>query len=145
MAGAERAAAEERRELQFDVRRERQRAFRADEEVREIDVVAAGHERVEIVAADAALHFRKTPLDLGGLACRDGEKVALQRLRDIDFAVAQSAEMRVRAVGEHGLDGDDILARIAVTQRARAAGIVADHAADGGARRGRDIDWKPQA
>ena len=53
--------------------------------------------------------------------------------------------MRVRAIGENGIDREHVLARIAVTQRARAAGIVADHAADGGARSGRDVDRKPQA
>ena len=57
-----------------------ERAFGADQEMREIDVVPAGHECVEIVAADAALHFRKTPLDLGGLARGDGEQIAHQCL-----------------------------------------------------------------
>src|SRR3984893_5605927 len=43
------------------------------------------------------------------------------------------------------MDRENVLARIAVTQRARSAGIVADHAADGCARGGRDIDRKPQS
>ena len=144
VAGAHRAAAEQRRELQLDLGRERQRAFGADEEMRQIDVVAARHQRIEIVAADAALHFWKAPLDLAGLARGDGEQVAHQIRRHVDAGVADAAEMRARAVGQHGVDRQHVLARIAVTQRARAAGIVADHAADGGARRGRDIDRKPQ-
>ena len=40
---------------------------------------------------------------------------------------------------------DDVLAGVAVAQRAPAAGVVRRHAADGGARRGRDIDREPQA
>ena len=40
---------------------------------------------------------------------------------------------------------EHVLAGVAVAQRARAAGIVADHAADGGARGGRDVDREPEA
>ena len=48
-------------------------------------------------------------------------------------------------IGEDRIHRNHVLPRIAVSQRARAAGIVAGHAADGGARRRRDIDRKPQA
>ena len=75
MAGADRAAAEQRRKLQFDARGKRERAFAADQHVREIDVVLARHQRVEIVAADAALHFGKARGDLVGLARADGEQI----------------------------------------------------------------------
>ena len=64
VAGADRAAAEQRRELQLDLGGKAERAFRADQDVREVDVVAAGHERIEIVAADPALHLREAHLDL---------------------------------------------------------------------------------
>ena len=50
----------------------------------------------------------------------------------------------MRAVRQHRIDRQHVLARVAVTQRARAAGIVADHAADRGARGGGNIDRKPQ-
>ena len=109
----------------------------------EIDVVAARHQRIEIIAADTALHFWKAPFDLIGLARRNGEQVAHQIRRHVDPRVADAAEMRARAVGQHGVDRKNVLPRIAVTQRARAAGIVADHAADSGARGGGDIDRKP--
>ena len=112
--------------------------------MREIDVVSSRHQRVKIIAADAALHFRKAPLDLAGLARGDGKEIADQRLRHIHAGIAEPAEMRVRAVGQHSIDRQHVLARIAVAQRARAAGIVADHAADGGARRRRDIHREPQ-
>ena len=52
--------------------------------------------------------------------------------------------MRQRAVGQHRLDREHVVAHGAVAQRAAAAGIVAGHAADGGARGGRDIDREPQ-
>ena len=77
-------------ELQFDPGRERERAFRADQQMREIDVVAAGDQRVEIIAADAALHFRKAPRDLVGLARGDGEQVAHQSSRHIDTGLRRS-------------------------------------------------------
>src|SRR5262245_29830027 len=52
--------------------------------------------------------------------------------------------MRFAAVGEQRMDRDDVLAGVAVTERAAAAGVVRGHAADGGARGGRDVDRKPQ-
>ena len=133
MAGAERAAAELRRKFQFDFSGKRQRAFGADEEMRQIDVVSPRHQCIEIVAADAALHFRKAPFDFIRLARRDRQQIASQRLRHICRRIAQAAEMRAAAVSQRRIDGDNILAGVAVAQRARAAGIVAHHAADGGA------------
>ena len=111
----------------------------------EIDVVPARDDRIEIIAADPALHFGKPPLDFARFARGDGEEIAHQRLRRIGPAVVQRSEMRARAVGQHGVDRQHVLARIAVAQRPRAAGIVADHAADGGARRRRYVDREPQA
>jgi len=53
--------------------------------------------------------------------------------------------MRLGAVGEDGVDGDNIVAHRPVPQRAATAGVVAGHAADGGARCGRDVDRVPEA
>ena len=75
MHGADRAAAEQRRQLQFDAGRKAERAFGADQNMREVDVVLARHQRVEIVAADAALHFGKARGDFVGFARADGEQV----------------------------------------------------------------------
>ena len=49
-----------------------------------------------------------------------------------------------RSAGQQRIDREHVLAGVAVAQRARAAGIVAHHAADGGARGGGDVDRKPQ-
>ena len=68
MHGADRAAAEQRRQLQLDRGRERQRAFRADQDVREVDVVPPRHQRIDVVAADPALHLGKARRDLVRLA-----------------------------------------------------------------------------
>ncbi len=144
VAGADRAAAKQWRKFQLDLGRERERSFRADEKMRKIDIVPTGDERVEIVAADAALHFRKTPLDLGRFACRDGEKIAHQRLRNVDGAFADAPKMGARTVGQNGVDRKNVLPRIAIAQRTRAAGVIAHHAADSGAGGCRDIDRKPK-
>ncbi len=150
VAGADRAAAHERRELQFDAGRKAERALGADQDMREVDGVPTGRQRVEIVAADPALHFWEAHLDDRRLARADGHEVARQRLQrravgDIGEVGRDRPEMRGRAIGQQRVDGDDVLARVAVAQRARAAGIVGDHAADGGARGGGDVDRKPQS
>ena len=105
--GADRAAAEQRRQFQFDAGGKAERALRADQHMRQIDVVLAGHQRVEIVAADAALHLGKARGDLVGFARADGEQILgerAQRRRHVVDVAADAAEMRQRAVGQHRLD-----------------------------------------
>ena len=55
------------------------------------------------------------------------------------------AEARLAAVGQDRVDGEHVVAHDAVADRARAAGVVAGHAADGGAAGGRHVDREPQA
>ena len=52
--------------------------------------------------------------------------------------------MRGRAVGEHRVDREHVVAHRAVAKRSAAAGIVARHAADRRARGGGDVDREPQ-
>src|SRR6185437_13792119 len=52
MHGADGAPAEQRRKLQLDAGGKTERTFRADQYMREIDVVLARNQRVEIVATD---------------------------------------------------------------------------------------------
>ena len=149
MAGADPAPSEQRRELQLDLGGEGERALGADENMREIEIVAAGNQRVEIVAADPALHFGKVLFDLVGLARRQREQIARERnerrlSRQVGEIARGRTEMRARPVRQHRIDREHVLAGVAVAQRARAAGIVAHHAADGGARGGGDVDRKPQ-
>jgi hypothetical protein len=71
VAGADRAPAEQRRKFQLDAGGESQRAFGADENMRQVEIVAAGQQRVEIVAADPSLDLRETRFDLVGfLRCK---------------------------------------------------------------------------
>ncbi len=150
MAGADRAPSRQRRELQRDPRGEGERSFRADQDVGEVEIVAAGHERIEVVAADPALDLGVPRLDLVGFAQPDQEKVAREAAerrggRNLREVGARGSEMRGAAVGEHRVDRQHVVAHRAVAQRAGAAGIVGGHAADGRARGGRDVDREPQA
>jgi len=118
--------------------------------VRQIEPVAAGGERVEVVAADPALDLGKLRLDLVRLACGEVEQCARHRAqrrmgRQIRQIGRGRTEMHGGAVGHDRVDREHVLARIAITQRARPARIIADHAADRRARGGGDIDGKPQA
>jgi len=79
MAGAHRAGAEQRRELELDAGRERERALGADEKMRKIEIVAAGHQRVEIVAADPALQLGETRFDLVRFPRRQRQEIARER------------------------------------------------------------------
>src|ERR1700694_160698 len=111
---------------------------------------SARYERMEIVPADAALYFWKFPGDLGGFARAELQHVAKQtkaaiariHLRKI---ARHFAEMQQGAVGKGGVHRARVVAHGAVAQRTPAAGIVARHAADGGARGGGNSDRKPQA
>ena len=147
--GTDRAASEHRRELQFDRGGECQRALRAHQDVREVDVVASRHQRIDVVAADAALNLGKTRRDLIGLTRAEREQIARQRLerrqrRQVGQVRRDRAEVRLAAIGQDRIDREDVLAGVAVAQRAPAARVVRGHPADGGARSGRDIDREPQ-
>src|SRR4029453_10518268 len=53
--------------------------------------------------------------------------------------------MPERSVREECLNRDHVVSHGAVTHRTTAAGVVAGHASNRGARGGRDIDRKPQS
>ena len=81
MAGPDGApAAQQRCELQLDPVGKAERAFGADQDMREVELVAPGHERVEIVAADPALHLREALRHGVGLARAERQQVARQQL-----------------------------------------------------------------
>ena len=142
MADAEHLVADHRPQFQFDLGGEGQGAFGADQQMRHVVGRIARHQRIEIVAADPALHLWKFFRDLGGFARAQRQHVAKQ----VGPAVVARdlAEVQQLAVGQRRLHRQRVVAHGAVSQRTSAAGIVAGHAADGGARCGGDIDRKPQ-
>ena len=150
MTDAQHLVADHRPQLQFDLGGEGERPLRSHQQMRHVVGGIARHQRIEVVAADAALHFREFRGDLGRFAFAESQHVGKQ----IEAVVARVqprgiarhlAEMKHRAVGEGSVHRQRVVAHGAVAQRAAAAGIVAGHAADGGARRGGDIDREPQA
>ena len=149
VADADRAVTDHRPQLQLDLRGEGQRPFGADEQMRKVVRPVGWDQRIEIVAADAPLHLRKTGRDLGGLARAERQHIPRQHggrivRRDRRIILCDRSEIHHVAVGERRAHCQRIVAHGAVAQRTAAAGIVAGHAADGGARRGGDIDRKPQ-
>ncbi len=150
MARAHHAPAQHRRQLQLDACGKRERALRAEQDVREIVLRRVRREGIEIVAADAPLHLGKVHLDLVRLAQTDVEQRARERAqwracRQVRETGIHGAEMRLGAVGQHRVDRAHVVAHRAVAQRAPAAGVVRRHAADCCARGGRDIDREPEA
>ena len=75
MADAEHLVADDRPQLEFDLRGEGQRALGSDQQMRQVVRRIARHQRIEIVAADAALHLWKPLRYLGGLALAEIEHV----------------------------------------------------------------------
>jgi hypothetical protein len=55
-----------------------------------------------------------------------------------------AADPRDAAVGERDLEGDDVVGRRAVDRCVGTGRVVADHPAEGGPRRGRDVGPEPQ-
>ena len=149
MADTQHLVADDRPQFELDLRGEGQRALGADQKMRHVVRRIARHQRIEIVAADAALHLRKPLGYLRGLAFAEIEHVpeqgkpALGRVHPRQIP-RHLAEMQARAVAQRGVHRQRVVAHGAVAQRTAAAGIVAGHAADGGARGGGDVDRKPQ-
>ena len=135
----------------FSVRRsrDRERAFAADQQVREVHRIVG----------------RVGPLATAGRRCRGCSRrpgaapwdtcarsrrarrrpsaatlSAMARTRRRHVLRPRRAEARARAVGQDGVDGGDVVHHVAVADRAAAAGIVARHAAQGALRRRRDVD-----
>ena len=102
MAGADGAPAEQRRRLELDLGGECERALGADQNMREVEIVAAGRERIEVVAADPALHLWKSVRDLGSLALAQRQHVP-EQVRP-GFVTRDLAEVQQVAIGQRRLD-----------------------------------------
>ena len=113
-------------QLDLNRGREGERALRAHEDMREVDVVAPRHQRVEVVAADPTQDRRHVRRDLVGLAvaartdrAQDGNQ---RRLRGTSYMPRSTVRNTcVAGVGKERVDRLDVLARVAVAQRAPAA------------------------
>ena len=98
---------------------------------------------VQVVAADAAQHFRKTRFDFRAVGARDALNfainVAFERIEPafgLELMLVVRLEARARAIGEDHVLGDDVVNRFAVDDRAHACRIVAHHPAECGTAAG---------
>ena len=130
---------------------EAERAFGADDDAGQIDGTRRIDECIEVVAADAAQHLRKAPVDFRRMA--DGElgnaavgarfdAVALLRARQLPGI--ERAEMRQRSVRQHHALLEHVIDGLAVQHRAGAARVVGHHPAHRGAARRRHVRSEAQ-
>ena len=114
-------------------------AFAADEGAGHVEVVL-GQQLVEVVAGDAARDARKASADEVGVAVADAREAGV----DLTDAAALAdealklggrggADGEARAVVEDEIHGLDVVDDLAAEQAVGAAGVVADHAAEGAA------------
>jgi hypothetical protein len=116
-------------------------SFAADERSRWVEAgLILGQEFVEIEAGDASRDLGETGADLVGVAVADGLEAGVD-LADassggdvgFEFGVGGWADSETGSVVEEQVERDDIVDRLASHQGVDAAGVVADHAAEGAA------------
>ena len=143
VAHAERARPGQRRELQVQALRPRERSLRAHQQVRGVRVRRA--KVIEVVAGDLAQHLGEARFDLRLLPTEKPFELFHELLiLPGPRAVVHRPEAPAMALRRDGVDGEHVVHHVPVGDRARAAGIVAGHAAERGLRAGRHIDRKPQ-
>ena len=144
----------QRRELQRQRARPRERAFAADEQVREIDAAVTRVRTLALRVEDVERCSRRRGASPSAPRARSRRARARRSNAARRGAPARGptlrpsrarAEPRLRAVGKPRIERSDVVHHVAVRERARAAGVVARHAAQCALRRRADVDRKPQA
>ena len=142
------------RDLRLDD--DRKRALGADGELGHVEWRVAvrgagGNQRVQVVAANPAQHFRIAALDLVHVLADGAPDLAIarafQRLacaQFVELLPVERPEMRERSVREHDVLLEHVVDGLPVEHRTRAGRIVGHHAAHGGAARGRDVRRKAE-
>ena len=93
---------------------------------------------------DSAARSRRLRARRWRASCRTRSQIALRRVERRQIG-RRGAEREFGAVGQHGVDRAHVVHHVAVADRARAAAVVAGHAAERRLRAGRNVDRKPQA
>ncbi len=122
-------------EARFDDQAER--AFGADDQLRQIERARRFDELIEVVAADAAEHFGEAAIDFRGTVSGQppnraiGSRFkAIAGARGVEPDGIERPKVRDLTVCEHDVQIEHVVDRLAVNHRARAARVVADHAAN---------------
>ena len=151
---AERTVGRQGTQLQREPAHPCQGAFAAHEQVCYVDAAVVGvrahalrMEYVDVVAADTAQHRWNPALDFFALAFPDCAQPVeqLTHRRRCRLHLRRGSEARLAAIGQKGIDGVDVVHHVAVGDRARAARIVAGHAAQRRLRGRADVDREPEA
>jgi hypothetical protein len=140
MANAQHLVPRDLLQLQLQAGKKRQRAFRTDQQARDVGLVGL-RDLVDVVTADATQQRRKTAFYLLRLALAELDHFTHQAgTASLQRTVRRVGEVRAAAVRQDGVDGLHVVHHVAVANRARAATVVAGHAAEGGAIPGGDVD-----
>ena len=155
--GQHRLGLRQRHQVETRFEDEAERALGADDQLRQVErrsglsVVRRG-ERVEVVAAHPAQDLRVPPVDLlhvpGGRLADGTVAGALEGVRRagcFQLPGRERTQVRDRAVGQRDVQVEHVIDGLAVAHRPRAARVVRDHPADGGAAGRGDVGREPQA
>jgi hypothetical protein len=114
-------------------------AFRTDDGAGHLEA-ALGEKFVEVVAGDAARDLREAAADLVDIAVADTAQASVNLSRTTaagddgrNLVVGGGADGHAGAVVEEDVEGADVVGGKAAHDAVRAAGVVADHTADGAA------------
>ena len=128
-----------------------ERAFRADDQVGEVERACGVGKRVEVVAADPSEDLGIAAVHLGGVfdtqPAHRPIAPPLERVRRADrveLVRRQRPQMDDGAVADRHVEIEYVVDRLAVEHRACPTGVVADHAADGGPAGGGDVGGELQ-
>ena len=117
--------------------------------MRQVFRTDARHQGIDVVTSHPALDVRVMQVRIAGSDfCRFPPAQLQQGFGNLAVVLRDSpglkiawdgTEMQLAAIRQQGIDGVDILHHAAVTDGARAAGIIAGHAANSSPGRGRDV------
>ncbi len=128
--------------LQFELQtgEKRQRTFRTDQQacqVARLDI----HQFIDIVTTNTPQQLREAPRDFIRLALTQFAQFVYQLgVGAILVGIRQGGEPLAATIGQHRIDRAYVVYHVAVTNRARAATVVARHTAEGGTVTSRHID-----
>ena len=126
-------------------------ALGPDDQLREIERPGGVGEPVQVVAADPAQDLRIPAVDLVRVRrSQAADRPVARALQGVGGAGRlqlvgrQRPQVGDRSVAQRDVEIEHVVDRLAVQHRARAARVVADHAADGGPVGGRDVGGEAQ-
>ena len=123
-------------QCEFKLLKPRQRAFRAHQQLRQIQLFAT--QPVDVVTGHVPGDLGIAPLDLFGMVRVQPAHPVGQDIQPAVAGIATALQQRAPratgelfSIGEHRLDSQHIVDHVTVVQRAGADAVVAGHAADG--------------